>query len=81
MCFKDVRFKRMIEAGVGVFQTRGGRELLISRLPVEAFTRAGQGNSVVARVLGRHPAQSASGRTVILVHATHVAVLPESGCD
>jgi hypothetical protein len=81
VCFKNVRFKRMIEAGVGVFQTRGGRELLISRLPVDAFKRAGQGNSVVAKVLGRQSAQTASGRTVILVHAVHVAVLPESGCD
>jgi len=77
VCFKDVRFRRMIDSGVGVFQTRSGRELVIRRLPVEAFTRAGQRNSVLVRIVAAPTLKTAPPGPKIL-QLSYVAVLPEA---
>jgi hypothetical protein len=77
VCFKDVRFKRMIDAGVGVFQTRSGRELVIRRVPVDAFKRAGQRNSVLAKIVATPPSKTSPPGPRPL-QLTYVALLPEA---
>ena len=70
MCLKDLRFRHMVDASVGVFQTRTGRQLVISRVPVDASKQPGQRNSVLAKVV------RSAGKPATL-QLNYVAVLPE----
>ncbi len=72
----DIRFKRMIEAGVAVCETRNGQELLVSSLPVDSFSQAGESKSLVVKVIGTQPAKNAMGGPITLTHLEYVAVLP-----
>jgi hypothetical protein len=70
VCLKDLRFRRMINSSVGLFQTRTGRQLIISRVPVDAFKEAGQRHSVLAKVV------TTAGKSPTL-ELSYVALLPE----
>ena len=70
VCLKDLRFRRMINAGVGIFQTRTGRQFVISRVPVDAFKQEWQRNSIVARVV------TSAGKPATL-QLNYVTMLPE----
>lgn len=72
----DVRFKRMIEVGVAICETRSGKELLVSSIPVDSFSYAGESKSLVVKVVGTKPAKNAMGGPITLTHLEYVAILP-----
>jgi len=72
----QVTFKRMIESGVSVFETAAGKELLVSSLPLDLFTRAGQTKGLIVKVLGTKQAKNAVGGTLVLTHVEYLAELP-----
>lgn len=72
----DLRFKRMIEPGVAICETGTGRELLISSVPVDSFSQAGETKSLVVKVVGTQAAKNAMGGPITLTHLEYVATLP-----
>lgn len=69
-----LRFDRMMERTVGVF-TSGGHEILVSKLPTDLFTSAGQFGDLIVKVKGTAEVTNLLGARFKVPHVEYIDIL------